>query len=68
MLEQRDVSGIKKGRFIWREKDEQQAYIKDFENKIESRYYFSEEVLTGIVERIAPMIGEAMDPDLADNI
>lgn len=51
-------SSIKRGRFLWMESLAKEEYVASLKIKIESDYYFSESVLTKIVDELAPVISE----------
>ncbi|NLL14731.1 MAG: hypothetical protein GX267_15110 [Fibrobacter sp.] len=51
-------NSIKKGRFLWMESPAKEKYVASLKKKVESGYYFSELILTKIVDELAPIISE----------
>ena len=60
-----DAVNIHKGQFLWRSPGEQGLYLKSLRKKISENYFFSETILSKIVEEIAPVIDDAVERELA---
>jgi len=53
-------SGIRKGQFLWMDPAPRSRYLDTLRKKISSGYYYSDQVLTSIVDDIAPLIDEVI--------
>lgn len=51
----------RKGRFLWMENSAQHSYLMELKIKIESGYYFSESIISKIVEDLAPVMADTID-------
>jgi hypothetical protein len=51
---------IRKGQFLWKEEHDRRQYVESLSRKIADGYYFSEDVLSQIVEEIAPVFNDSM--------
>ena len=49
---------IRKGQFLWKEESEQRKFVKELSRKISEGYYYSDKVLTEIVDELAPVFGD----------
>jgi hypothetical protein len=56
-----DNPNIRKGKFIWMDDGGRKRYIENLMQKITDGYYFSEKVLSRIVEELAPTFNEAIE-------
>ncbi|MGM0443246.1 MAG: hypothetical protein ACQEQV_03580 [Fibrobacterota bacterium] len=57
-------TGKRMGKFLWREdKSERDQYIQDIQRRIQSGYYSSGNVVSGIVDELAPHVSESMGID-----
>lgn len=54
---------VRKGQFLWMDEAGQQTYIQGLIRKVTERFYFSEKVIAGIVEELAPVLGEIVEYD-----
>jgi len=51
---------VRKGQFLWKEERERRQYIEMLSKKISSGFYFSDDVLSEIVNEIAPIFNEKL--------
>ena len=49
---------IRKGQFLWKDESEQRGYIEKLTRRISEGYYFSDKVLTDIVDELAPVFND----------
>ncbi len=54
---------IRQGQFLWMDKTGQKHYLSSLKKKIEEGYYYSEKVISRIVEEIAPVMNDIVDQD-----
>ncbi len=55
-------TGKRLGKFLWRDSDEEQdAYLRQLRSKIADGFFTSDDVLTSIVDELAPAVSSAMD-------
>lgn len=54
----RDNSHIKKGQFLWKDEKSQKKYLALLKDKIANEYFYSDRVISRIVEQIAPVFSE----------
>jgi hypothetical protein len=59
-----DSPNIRTGRFLWMDEDGKRTYIKDLRERIEEGYFFSDTIVTKIVDDIAPVMNECIDGEL----
>jgi len=60
-----EPSKVRKGKFLWMDEAERKAYLDALNRKIASGYFYSEPILTRIVDEIAPVIEETIDNEMA---
>jgi hypothetical protein len=58
------ATAIRKGRFLWMDESSRKSYIEALNRKIAEGYFFSDTILTKVVDDLAPIMGEAVDNDL----
>jgi hypothetical protein len=49
---------IRKGQFLWKEERERRQYVESLSRKIADGYYFKDDVLSQIVDEIAPVFSD----------
>jgi hypothetical protein len=49
-----------KGQFLWMEQTDRECYISTLKNKIAEGYYYSESIISKIVEELAPVIADTV--------
>jgi hypothetical protein len=54
---------IRKGKFLWLQDSARNRYLETISRKITEGFYFSENVISRIVDEIAPTFGEVMEQD-----
>ncbi len=54
---------IRQGRFIWMDESTKKNYLSTLKKRIEEGYYFSDNVITRIVDEIAPVINDTIEHD-----
>ena len=54
---------IRQGQFLGMDKPAQRNYLSSLKKKIEDGYYFSEKVISRIVEEIDPVMNDVVDHD-----
>jgi hypothetical protein len=54
------VMGKRLGKFLWREKAEQENLLSDYRKKISHGFYSSELVLFSILDEITPILSESV--------
>lgn len=54
---------IKHGRFQWMDKSAKREFISIIKKRITDGYYFSEQVVTQVVDEIAPVINDTVEQD-----
>jgi hypothetical protein len=59
-----EPSKVRKGRFMWMEPPAQREYLQTLSKKISSGYFYSDKIITEIVEDIAPIIDDSLDNKL----
>jgi hypothetical protein len=60
----REPQKIRKGRFLWMDPASQRKYLRSLGTKIKSGYYFSDIIISQIVEDIAPVVRETFGDEL----
>ena len=53
---------VRKGQFLWKDESEKQGYLEKLTRRISEGYYFSDKVLTDIVDELAPAFNDNMTP------
>ncbi len=59
----RTSNGVRKGRFLWMNSEDQDRYLSELSNKISSDFFFSEQVMAKIVDDIAPVFCDSADTE-----
>lgn len=54
---------IRQGQFLWMDESARKKYLSSLKKKIEEGYFYSEKVVSRIVEEIAPVIHDVIDQD-----
>lgn len=54
---------IRRGRFQWMDDAAKKKYLSIIKQRISDGYYFSEKVMTQVVEEIAPVINDTVEQD-----
>lgn len=54
-------ANVRKGRFLWLEDPARKRYVEKLIRKIENGYFFSERVMSKIVDEIAPTFNEIIE-------
>lgn len=54
------------GKFLWREDEEDRdAYLRQLRDKIADGFFSSEQVLSSIVDELAPAVSSSIDVEVA---
>jgi hypothetical protein len=53
---------LRKGQFLWRDEPERSRYIEKLSRRIADGFYFSDDILSQIVEELAPVFNETLAP------
>lgn len=56
-----DSPNIRKGRFLWMERNERELFINDLKIKIAQGYYFSDSIFSKIAEELTPVMADTFD-------
>ena len=56
---------VRKGRFLWMESDAQTRYLCDLKKRIHAGHYFSDQILSKIVEDIAPVFEDQLREEIS---
>lgn len=54
---------IRQGRFQWMDDAAKKQYISIIKKRISDGYYFSEKIITQVVDEIAPVINDTVEQD-----
>ncbi len=55
-------TGKRLGKFLWRDSEEEKdAYLRQLREKITDGFFTSDDVLSSIVDELAPAVSSAMD-------
>jgi hypothetical protein len=54
---------IRQGRFQWMDDSAKNKYISVIKKRIADGYYFSEKVITQVVDEIAPVVNDTVEQD-----
>lgn len=54
---------LRQGQFIWMDEGPKNRYIEKLKKKINSGFYSSENVISKIVEEIAPVVNDTLEHD-----
>ncbi len=54
---------IRRGRFHWMDDAAKKQYISIIKKRISDGYYFSEKIITQVVDEIAPVINDTVEQD-----
>ncbi len=54
---------LRQGQFLWMDESTKKNYISRLKERIEKGYYFSDKVITRIVDEIAPVINDTIEHD-----
>ncbi|MDR0304744.1 MAG: hypothetical protein LBH98_08280 [Chitinispirillales bacterium] len=54
------VTGKRLGKFLWKDKTEQEKFLFDYRKKIAGGFYSSELVLISILDEISPVLSESV--------
>ncbi len=54
---------LRQGQFLWMDESTKRDYISRLKRRIEDGYYFSDKVITRIVDEIAPVLNDTIDHD-----
>lgn len=49
---------IRKGQFLWMEPASRSQYLQNLKNKIAAGYYYSDKVISQVVDELAPVIDD----------
>lgn len=52
---------IRKGRFLWMERNEQELFVQNLKGKIAKGYYYSDTVFSKIAEDLASVMADTVD-------
>jgi len=52
---------LRQGQFLWMDRDSKEHYLENLKRKISDGFYFSDTVISKIVEEIAPAIEECAE-------
>lgn len=59
-------TGKRMGKFLWREDEEDRdAYLRQLRDKIADGFFSSEQVLSSIVDELAPAVSSSIDVEVA---
>lgn len=61
IINQRVNPQIKKGQFLWKDELSKQKYLNSLKKKIAEGFYFSDKVISRVVEEIAPAFDEVIE-------
>ena len=61
----KDSPNVRKGRFLWMDDSSKKSYLESLNQKIATRYFFSDAILSKVVEDLTPLFGESAVSDLA---
>jgi hypothetical protein len=56
-------SNVRKGRFLWMSENDRREYIAALKEKIAEGFYFSDRVISEVVNEIAPTIDGTVSSD-----
>ncbi len=56
-----DSPNIRKGRFLWMERNERDLFINDLKIKIAQGYYYSDAIFSKIAEELTPVMADTID-------
>ena len=59
----RTSNGVRKGRFLWMNTEDQDRYLSELTNRIASDFYFSDQVMSKIVDDLAPVFCDSADAE-----
>jgi len=59
-----DSPAVRKGQFLWMDENSRKTYLEALNRRISEGYYYSEKILSKVVEDLAPMMGEVAINDL----
>jgi hypothetical protein len=51
---------IRSGKFLWMDEDSKRRYLCKLHDRIDKGYYFSDSILTKVVDEIAPVMDDCM--------
>jgi hypothetical protein len=54
---------IRQGQFLWMDERTKREYLSILKQRISDGYYFSERVISRIVDELAPVINETVERD-----
>ena len=54
---------VKQGRFLWMDDSAKKKFISIIKKRITDGYYFSEKVITQVVDEIAPVLNDTVEQD-----
>ena len=52
---------MRQGQFLWMEENSREKYVTNLKDKIDKGFYFTEQVISKIVEEIAPVLNESAE-------
>jgi hypothetical protein len=61
----KDSPNIRTGRFLWMDEALKKEYIRELRRRIEDGYFFSDGIVTKIVDDIAPVMNECIDGEVS---
>lgn len=53
-----EPSTVRKGRFLWKSKDEQVSYLNTLKQKMMEGFFTSDQVMGALVDDLAPVLGD----------
>lgn len=58
-----EPSAVRRGRFLWMDKTSREKYLADLTRRIANGHFFSDAILTRVVDELAPVLSDAVDGD-----
>jgi hypothetical protein len=65
MEPRKDSPNIRSGRFLWMDEALKKEYLRELRHRIEDGYFFSDGIVTKIVDDIAPVMNECIDGEVS---
>lgn len=59
-MEAKVNNSSRRGQFLWMENSAQEKYVDQLKEKIKNGHYFSEQIITKIVEELAPVMADTV--------
>jgi len=61
----KESPNIRTGRFLWMDESERRQYLSDLRSRMDEGFFFREEIVSKIVEDIAPVLNDCMEGELS---